>query len=97
MTADEVLEILSDVYDPEMGIGLVDLGLVYGVDTRDEVLTVTMTLTSPMCAMQDTIKQQLAEVLPQPHQVEWTFTPRWTQDRISESGREQLLALGYRL
>ena len=97
--ADEVFEALRDVLDPELGINVVDLGLVYGVDLADDgVATIDMTLTSAACPLTDVIEDQAAEALDglvQGFHINWVWLPPWGPDKITEDGREQLRALGF--
>ncbi len=96
---DELLEALRDVVDPELGINVVDLGLVYGVDLGDDgVATIDMTLTSAACPLTDVIEDQAAEALDglvQGFRINWVWLPPWGPDKITEDGREQLRALGF--
>ena len=100
----DVEEALKDVVDPELGINVVDLGLVYGIHVDDEnVATVDMTLTSAACPLTDVIEDQARQALtggPGPGLVEdirinWVWMPPWGPDKITEDGREQLRALGF--
>jgi metal-sulfur cluster biosynthetic enzyme len=95
----DVLEALRDVVDPELGINVVDLGLVYGVDLGDDgVATIDMTLTSAACPLTDVIEDQAAEVLDglvRSFKINWVWMPPWGPDKITEDGREQLRALGF--
>jgi metal-sulfur cluster biosynthetic enzyme len=96
---DEVLEALRDVVDPELGINVVDLGLVYGVDLgEDGVATIDMTLTSAACPLTDVIEDQAAEALDglvSGFRINWVWLPPWGPDKITDDGREQLRALGF--
>jgi metal-sulfur cluster biosynthetic enzyme len=96
---DEVLEALRDVVDPELGINVVDLGLVYGVDLgADRVATIDMTLTSAACPLTDVIEDQAREALDgivPDFRINWVWLPPWGPERITEDGREQLRALGF--
>ncbi len=97
--ADDVLEALRDVVDPELGINVVDLGLVYGVDLGDDgTATIDMTLTSAACPLTDVIEDQAAQaldgVVPE-FRINWVWLPPWGPDKITEDGREQLRALGF--
>jgi metal-sulfur cluster biosynthetic enzyme len=96
---EEVLEALRDVVDPELGINVVDLGLVYGVDlAADRVATIDMTLTSAACPLTDVIEDQAREALEgivQDFRINWVWLPPWGPERITEDGREQLRALGF--
>ncbi len=103
---DEIDEAMRDVVDPELGINVVDLGLVY--DARvDEgaagpVVTLDMTLTSAACPLTDVIEDQANSALtggPTPIAAEvkinWVWLPPWGPDKITDEGREQLRALGF--
>jgi metal-sulfur cluster biosynthetic enzyme len=96
---EDVLEALRDVVDPELGINVVDLGLVYGVDLGgDGVATIDMTLTSAACPLTDVIEDQAAsalEGLVTDFRINWVWLPPWGPDKITEDGREQLRALGF--
>ncbi|MEV5711484.1 metal-sulfur cluster assembly factor [Actinoallomurus sp. NPDC052274] len=96
---DDVLEAMRDVVDPELGINVVDLGLVYGVNIDDgNVVTLDMTLTSAACPLTDVIEDQTAsalEGLVEKVTINWVWLPPWGPDKITEDGREQLRALGF--
>jgi metal-sulfur cluster biosynthetic enzyme len=96
---DDVLEAMRDVVDPELGINVVDLGLVYGVNIGDDnVATLDMTLTSAACPLTDVIEDQTAsalEGLVEKVTINWVWLPPWGPDKITEDGREQLRALGF--
>ena len=62
-TIDDITEAMKDVIDPELGINVVDLGLVYDMRLEDEVATLDMTLTSAACPLQDVIEDQTKQVL----------------------------------
>lgn len=95
VTEEAVLEALRDVYDPEIPINVVDLGLIYGVQIENGVVNIDMTLTFPGCGMGPYIAQQaewrLAEVegVEDVH-VEMVFDPPWTPDLITEEGKKQM-------
>ena len=96
---EDVLEALRDVVDPELGINVVDLGLVYGVDVdADRTATIDMTLTSAACPLTDVIEDQAREALDgvvTDFRINWVWMPPWGPDKITEDGREQLRALGF--
>ena len=98
---EEVLEALRDVVDPELGINVVDLGLVYGVDVGgDRVATIDMTLTSAACPLTDVIEDQAREALEgivTDFRINWVWMPPWGPENITEDGREQLRALGFNI
>jgi metal-sulfur cluster biosynthetic enzyme len=96
----ELLDALHEVDDPDTGVNLVDLGLIYGVDWAPGAGTasVRMTLTSPACPagaiMVEGIERRLSRVEGVVDvRVEVTFDPPWTPDRVTEAGRA---ALGWR-
>ncbi|MDR0990841.1 MAG: metal-sulfur cluster assembly factor [Propionibacteriaceae bacterium] len=94
-----LIEALKDVVDPELGVNIVDLGLVYGL-LKDDVghVTIDMTLTSPMCPLTDRIEYDTQFVLAQwstTVTINWVWLPPWTMDSLTEDGREQLRAIGY--
>jgi metal-sulfur cluster biosynthetic enzyme len=96
---DDLLEALRDVVDPELGINVVDLGLVYGVSIDAErVATVDMTLTSAACPLTDVIEDQTQVALDglvSDFRINWVWLPPWGPEKITEDGREQLRALGF--
>ena len=98
---EDVLEALRDVVDPELGINVVDLGLVYGVDVdADRVATIDMTLTSAACPLTDVIEDQAREALDglvTDFRINWVWMPPWGPESITEDGREQLRALGFNI
>jgi metal-sulfur cluster biosynthetic enzyme len=103
---DDIDEAMRDVVDPELGINVVDLGLVYDVrvDEADSgnVITLDMTLTSAACPLTDVIEDQAHSALtggPKPLasevKINWVWMPPWGPDKITDEGREQLRALGF--
>ena len=96
---EDVLEALRDVVDPELGVNVVDLGLVYGVTVSDDrVATIDMTLTSAACPLTDVIEDQAGSALDglvSDFRINWVWLPPWGPDKITEDGREQLRALGF--
>ncbi|NMM97823.1 metal-sulfur cluster assembly factor [Bifidobacterium olomucense] len=98
-TAEDVREALHQVIDPELGIDVIDLGLVYGIEI-DELgrAIITMTLTTPACPLTDLIEDECASTLAglvEEFRIDWTWNPRWTVERITPEGRDQLAALGF--
>ena len=105
---DAVDEAMRDVVDPELGVNVVDLGLVYDVHIEQEgestVVTLDMTLTSAACPLTDVIEDQANSALtggPTPLasevRINWVWMPPWGLDKITDEGREQLRALGFAL
>ncbi len=98
---EDILEALRDVVDPELGINVVDLGLIYGVllDGSDRA-TIDMTLTSAACPLTDVIEEQAAEALKdtlEDFTINWVWMPPWGPESITDDGREQLRALGFNI
>ncbi|MBB2915244.1 metal-sulfur cluster biosynthetic enzyme [Streptosporangium becharense] len=103
-THDEVMEALRDVVDPELGINVVDLGLIYGLnlDPAGEgvapIATIDMTLTSAACPLTDVIEDQANSALEgmvSEVRINWVWLPPWGPDKITDDGREQLRMLGF--
>ena len=99
VTVDDVTEAMKDVVDPELGINVVDLGLVYGVTLDDDnTAVIDMTLTSAACPLTDVIEDQAASALDgltNGVTINWVWMPPWGPDKITDEGREQLRALGF--
>ncbi len=99
-TIDEVTEALKDVVDPELGINVVDLGLIYDVHLDNNVATLDMTLTSAACPLVDVIEDQTRAALDgvvDDYKINWVWMPPWSPDKITDEGREMLRALGFNL
>jgi metal-sulfur cluster biosynthetic enzyme len=96
---EDLLEALRDVVDPELGVNVVDLGLVYGVTLdADRAATIDMTLTSAACPLTDVIEDQARSALDglvSDFRINWVWMPPWGPEKITEDGREQLRALGF--
>jgi metal-sulfur cluster biosynthetic enzyme len=101
---DDVEEAMRDVVDPELGINVVDLGLVYDIRVDEgNVATLDMTLTSAACPLTDVIEDQTRAALTggpggglvDDVRINWVWMPPWGPDKITEDGREQLRALGF--
>lgn len=92
-------EALRDVIDPELGINVVDLGLLYGVSIEpDGTVVLDMTLTTAACPLTDVIEEQAAQALAyvvDKMRIQWVWLPPWGPDKITPEGREQLRALGF--
>ena len=102
--AADVEEFMHDVIDPELGINVVDLGLVYDIWLEEReganVAVVNMTLTSPACPLTDVIEEQarisvLENTAADELEINWVWMPPWGPHMIKEEGREQLRALGF--
>ncbi len=96
---DDVTEAMKDVVDPELGINVVDLGLIYDIMIDESNIAVlNMTLTSAACPLQDVIEDQTRAALSQltsDVRINWVWMPPWGPDKITDDGREQLRALGF--
>ena len=101
---DDVEEAMRDVVDPELGINVVDLGLVYDIRVdAGNLATIDMTLTSAACPLTDVIEDQTRAALVggpggglvNDVRINWVWMPPWGPDKITEDGREQLRALGF--
>ncbi|KAA8969342.1 metal-sulfur cluster assembly factor [Mycobacterium sp.] len=100
----DVEEAMRDVVDPELGINVVDLGLVYGLSLEEgeegTVALIDMTLTSPACPLTDVIEDQsraalIGTGLVDELRINWVWNPPWGPDKITDDGRDQLRALGF--
>ena len=100
-TAADVEEAMRDVIDPELGINVVDLGLVYGATLNDDgTVTLDMTLTSAACPLTDVIEDQTGQALEgitDGYRVNWIWMPPWGPEKITDDGKDQLRALGFNL
>jgi len=100
LTVEDVSEAMKDVVDPELGVNVVDLGLVYGVHVDGNDVVLDMTLTSAACPLTDVITDQtnsaLEELASTVH-INWVWMPPWGPDKITDDGREMLRALGFNL
>jgi metal-sulfur cluster biosynthetic enzyme len=98
---EDLEEAMRDVVDPELGINVVDLGLVYGIQESEGVAVIDMTLTSAACPLTDVIEDQARAALVGEFvddiKINWVWMPPWGPDKITEDGREQLRALGFRV
>ncbi len=97
-TAD-IEEALRDVVDPELGINVVDLGLIYGIhlDAQRHAV-IDMTLTSAACPLTDVIEDQAQQALSglvSGMTINWVWMPPWGPEKITDEGREQLRALSF--
>jgi metal-sulfur cluster biosynthetic enzyme len=98
-STDDVEEAMKDVVDPEIGVNIVDLGLVYGVTVDDDnVATLDMTLTSAACPLTDVIEDQTRAALEgivAGYRINWVWMPPWDISKITDDGKEQMQALGF--
>ena len=97
---DEVIEALKDVIDPEIGVNIVDLGLIYGLEESEDdgSLLINMTLTLAGCPLTDVLEEQTAEALDghvEAFRINWVWMPPWGPELITEDGREQMRSIGF--
>ena len=95
LTRDDVLEALRDVYDPEIPVNVVDLGLIYDVKVDEGDVAITMTLTFAGCGMGPYIAQQAEWRIAELENVEdvnvdMVYEPAWSPDMITEDGKKLL-------
>jgi len=101
---EDIEEALRDVVDPELGINIVDLGLVYDLHVDAEnIATIDMTLTSAACPLTEMIEEQVSAALVgeaglvDDFRINWVWLPPWGPEKITEDGREQMRALGFNI
>ncbi|MGW2602601.1 metal-sulfur cluster assembly factor [Streptomyces klenkii] len=99
--AEAVTAALRKVTDPELGIDIVNLGLVYRMDIDDnDLVTLDMTLTSVTCPLADQIEgiiRSAVDDVVTDLVINWVWSPPWGAEKITPEGREQLLALGFKV
>lgn len=98
----QVISALYEVYDPEVGVNIVDLGLVRAIsfEPKSSQLEIVMTLTSPACPLTEELEEEISEVLEPLNlvsrvRVSWSVVPPWSLEQMSDEGRSQLRALGF--
>ncbi len=95
-TPEQVRQALRDVIDPELGINVVDLGLVYGIDVSDDHIRVTMTMTTASCPLGESLAEQAEATIGQHVQgvkrvsVDLVWDPPWRPSMMSDAARERL-------
>src|SRR6188768_2467960 len=99
---DQVEEALKDVIDPELGVNVVDLGLIYDLtwDEENTALIISMTLTSAGCPLTDVLEEQTAQALDgivDAFRINWVCMPPWGPENITDDGRDMMRALGFNI
>ncbi len=95
-TEEKILEALHQVDDPEVGVNIVDLGLIYGLDIKDRNVDIRMTMTTPACPLSEQIRaevdERIREVCPgvDAIQIEVVWSPPWSSDMMTPEGKRQL-------
>jgi len=96
MNEEQIMTALGDVIDPEIGINIVDLGLVYGIEDKGNgKVVIEMTLTIPECPLVDQIVADVKNAAEsvegiEQAEVKLVFEPKWTPALISDEAREQI-------
>lgn len=96
-TLDDVTEAMKDVIDPELGINVIDLGLVYDMRLDDGIATLDMTLTSAACPLQDVIEDQTRAVLADltsDVKINWVWMPPWGPTKLPTTAGSNFGRLG---
>lgn len=98
---EDVEEALKDVIDPELGVNIVDLGLLYGLHyAEDGALLIDMTLTTAACPLTEVIEEQIGLAMDgvvDDWRLSWVWMPPWGPEKITEDGRDQMRALGFNI
>lgn len=96
MTEDQIRETLKQVYDPEIGVNIVDLGLVYNIEIKPEEVHIQLTMTSPACPLHGVITRNMDKILRQtfpelgPMTIELVWEPPWKPEMMSDAAKKQL-------
>lgn len=95
MTKKSILKKLKSVIDPELGVSIVDLGLVYNISVKNGIVNILMTTTTPACPLVGRIEEEIQKALRKDPRIKklnitLTFNPPWNIDRISKIGKEKL-------
>ncbi|MHB2029505.1 MAG: metal-sulfur cluster assembly factor [Acidimicrobiales bacterium] len=91
-----ILQTLRGVNDPEVGVNIVDLGLVYSAEMRGDSVRIVMTMTTPACPMHSYLTEEVREAILVQYEevenvsVELVWDPPWSPQMISEKGKRQL-------
>lgn len=92
---EEVLKVLRNVVDPEVGINIVDMGFIYGVEIEGKKVKIRMTLTTPGCPMHSMFVHEVRQTLEAAFddvevEIEMVFDPPWTPDKMSDEAKKKL-------
>jgi len=96
MEPEQILESLKAVLDPEVGVNIVDLGLIYKVDMKPEEVYIQLTMTSPACPLHGVITRDMDKALREtfpdlgPMTIELVWDPPWSPELMSEAAKKQL-------
>jgi len=103
ITKEQILKKMKNVYDPEIPVNVVDLGLVYNIEIKEEGnIHILMTLTAPGCPIYKYIAEKVKREVSQLEgvkkvDVEFTFDPPWSPDKMSEEGKKVLRSMGFNI
>lgn len=96
MNSTQILDTLRSVVDPEIGLNIVDLGLIYNLEVQDNCIYVAMTMTAPTCPLGEMILSDADRLLrttyPQARdvQIEMVWNPPWSPERMTTEARDLL-------
>ncbi|MGH7799132.1 MAG: metal-sulfur cluster assembly factor [Thermodesulfobacteriota bacterium] len=95
MTKEQIINCLKDVYDPEIGINVVDLGLIYEIEMKKGAILVKMVLTSPSCPLPEVIISRVKKAIIELDRVDFVtvqieINQRWSPDMMTQEGRRML-------
>jgi metal-sulfur cluster biosynthetic enzyme len=96
MNEEQIVETLRSVVDPEIGINIVDLGLIYQVEIKPEEVYIQITMTSPACPLHGVITRDIDRVLRKafpaigPMTIEVVWQPPWSPEMMSERAKKEL-------
>lgn len=95
ISKDQVIDVLRTVIDPEIGINIVDLGLVYDISIKEREIDITMTLTTPGCPMHGSITDWVQRIITMTFpgstvNVNLVWEPKWTPEKMSDEAKQQL-------
>lgn len=102
-TKEKILDRMKNVYDPEIPVNVVDLGLVYNIEIKEDgEIKILMTLTAPGCPIYPYIAEQVRREVSQIEgvkevNVEFTFDPPWSPEKMTEEGKEALRSMGFNI
>ena len=95
ITRECVIDAIKTVYDPEIPVNIWDLGLIYGVDIKEDEIVITMTFTSPTCPMMEELMAQLKDTVQAvvgnwKVRVDLVWDPPWDLSKMSDVARLEL-------
>ena len=96
MTEEKIRESLKQVLDPEVGVNIVDLGLIYQVEIRPDEVYIQLTMTSPACPLHGVITRNMDQVIRKAFPdlgemtIELVWEPAWTPEMMSDTAKKQL-------